>query len=139
MKKWLGASGICFNEHNELLMVLEGAGKWTIPTGGVNEDETFEECIVREMAEETGFNAAVVEKLQVKNGIYEDIGIAYEVHYFLMKITGGKAQIQDPDNLVLDIAWKSAEEVQHLALNYPEDRVYLVEQFLRNTREGFPI
>ncbi|MDN7243053.1 NUDIX hydrolase [Planococcus sp. N028] len=141
MEKWLGAAGICFNDKNELLMVLEGRlegeGKWSVPTGGVAGNETFEECVVREIGEETGFSVEVIEKLQVKSGIYEGIQIAFEVHYFGVKIIGGKAQIQDPDNLIMDIAWKSKEEVTHLELNYPEDREYLMEQFLKNRALGF--
>ncbi|TWT02527.1 NUDIX hydrolase [Planomicrobium sp. CPCC 101079] len=133
MEKWLGAAGICLNDKNELLMVLEGrlegAGKWSVPTGGLADKETFEECAVREVREETGYKVEVVEKLKVKSGVYEDIQIAYEVHYFSMKIIGGKAQIQDPDRLIMDIAWKAQAEIRSLDLNYPEDREYLLARF----------
>lgn len=132
MEKWLGAAGICCNENNELLMVLETLGKWTVPTGGKMGHETFEECIIREIAEETGYIAEIAEKLKVKSGTYDDIQIAYEVHYFLVKIIGGTAHIQDPDQLIVDIAWKPEQEVAVLEMNYPEDREYLIEHLKRN-------
>lgn len=46
-----------------------------------------------------------------------------------MNIVGGQPQIQDQDNLVCEIAWKPLEELKALALNYPEDRDYLVSHF----------
>ncbi|MGI2328488.1 NUDIX hydrolase [Planococcus sp. YIM B11945] len=137
MKKWIGAAGICLNGNNELLMVLEGEGKWTVPTGGVNADETIEDCVIREIWEETGYIAEISEKLQVKTGVYEEIQIAYEAHYFLVTIIGGNAQIQDPDNLVLDIAWKTEAELRNLVMNYPEDRNYLLAQFRKTRTSGF--
>lgn len=130
METWYGAAGICVNEHSELLMVLEGTteedGKWSIPTGGLEKDETFEECVLREIEEETGYAAEILSKIKVKKGLYEDLNLAYEVHYFAVKIIGGEAKIQDPDELILDIAWKTTEELSILELSYPEDRSELL-------------
>jgi len=63
MFSWKGAAGICLNENNEVLMVLQGAPgeekTWTVPSGTVEEGETFEECCVREFFEETGLKVKV--------------------------------------------------------------------------------
>lgn len=130
METWYGAAGICVNEHSELLMVLEGTteedGKWSIPTGGLEKDESFEECVLREIEEETGYTAEILSKIKVKKGVYKHLNLAYEVHYFAVKIIGGGAKIQDPDELIRDIAWKPAEEVSMLELSYPEDRSELL-------------
>lgn len=141
MKKWSGAAGISVNDKAELLMVLEGrlegTKKWSVPSGGLEDKETFEECVLREIEEETGYIGEIVEKLDVKSGLYEDINVAFEVHYFLVKIIGGQPQIQDPDNLICDIDWKSEAELKNLDLNYPEDREFLIDHILRNTNSGF--
>lgn len=130
MKTWYGAAGICVNEQSELLMVLEGeteAGpKWSIPTGGLEADETFEECVLREIEEETGYAAEIQSKIKVKTGTYENLNIAYEVHYFIVRVIGGEAAIQDPEGLIRDIAWQSADRLSGLALSYPEDRSELL-------------
>lgn len=130
MEKWVGAAGICVNACNELLMVREdigdGASAWTVPAGGVEPGETWEQCVVREIAEETGYLVRVREELRVKSGEYENLGIAYEVHYFLVEAIGGQAQLQDPDDLVREIGWKPLQEVMSLPLVYPEDRDYLM-------------
>lgn len=126
MKIWYGAAGICVNERSELLMVLEGGhgndGKWSIPTGGLEKNETPEECVLREIEEETGYATEVISKIKVKKGVYEHFDLAYEVHYFSVNIIGGEAKIQDPDQLIFDIAWKSTDELRKLELSYPEDR-----------------
>lgn len=129
MQKWYGSAGVCINEHKEILMVLQGQPDeekvWTVPSGGLEKEESFEECCVREFREETGFEVEVIDPLKVKQGT--TYGIDVEVHYFEVKVVGGRQQIQDPDNLIHEIAWKSAEELKGLKLSFPEDRHYLLD------------
>jgi putative (di)nucleoside polyphosphate hydrolase len=50
-----GIIAIVLNDSNQFLLVrLRGKGKgdWNFPGGGVENDETFEECLWREMEEE---------------------------------------------------------------------------------------
>ena len=53
MQQWFGSSGVCINEHGQLLMVLQGKPEekktWSIPSGGKEYDETYEECCIREI------------------------------------------------------------------------------------------
>lgn len=129
MEKWTGAAGICMNSRHELLMVREetskGESAWTVPTGGVESGETSEQCVIREVAEESGYEASILRKLKVKEGQYENLNIRYEVHYFLVEAIGGNLQIQDPDNSIREIAWKTYEELKCLPLFYPEDRDFI--------------
>ncbi|MBM7584456.1 aminoglycoside 6'-N-acetyltransferase [Bacillus pakistanensis] len=131
MKKWFGSAGICLNEKDELLMVLQGRSdelkKWSVPTGGLEENETFSECCIREMEEETGYIVELIEEIHVKKGIYEERNLSFEVHYFLVNVIGGQPQIQDPDHLIYDIDWKSKNEINDLELTYPEDRKLLMD------------
>ncbi len=79
--KWFGSAGVCINENGELLMVLQGKPEeektWSVPSGGQERNETFEECCIREIKEETGYIVEVVDELKVKKGIYEKINISY--------------------------------------------------------------
>lgn len=43
------------------------ASGWTLPGGGVELDETLEECVVREVAEETGYAVRLTGLLGVRN------------------------------------------------------------------------
>jgi ADP-ribose pyrophosphatase YjhB (NUDIX family) len=131
VQKWFGSSGVCINENFELLMVLQGKPEeektWSVPSGRKENNETFEECCVREIKEETGYIAELVSKLKVKKGVYEEFNISFEVHYFLVKIVDGERKIQDPDNLIYDIDWKNIDELKELNLSFPEDRDFLID------------
>ncbi len=134
MQVWQGSSGVCINENGELLMVLQGKPDekktWSIPSGGRESNETFEECIIREVKEETGYKVEIIKALQVKKGCYVEVNIAFEARYFLVKMVGGTKTIQDPDNLIYDIAWYSLNEIQGLELTFPEDRELLMEYIM---------
>ncbi|MBN6205163.1 NUDIX hydrolase [Ralstonia pickettii] len=129
MDKWLGSSGVCINEDGQLLMVLQGKPEekktWSVPSGGKERNETFEVCCIREVEEETGYLVQVVEEIKKKSALAYNIPV--EVHYFLVEIIGGEEKIQDPDNLIYDIAWKSIDELKTILLTFPEDRDFLIE------------
>ena len=142
MFSWKGAAGICVNEQNEVLMVLQAAPgeekKWTVPSGTLEEDETIEECCIREFVEETGFVVKTLDKIHNKNGVISEHGISYSVEYFLVEIISGEITMQDPDEFIHDIAWKSLEEIQTLDLAYPED-IHIIEKVIKNAMDELPI
>ncbi|MGY0694667.1 NUDIX domain-containing protein [Virgibacillus sp. FSP13] len=124
MEKWVGAAGVCVKDDC-VLMVLQGKidepKRWSVPSGGLEGGETFEKCCIREVEEETGYNVEVLRFLLKKESDYG------EVHYFEVNVTGGKPKIQDPDELIYDIDWKSLEEIQDLSLSFEEDRRFLMD------------
>ncbi|CEG26249.1 MutT/nudix family protein [Bacillus sp. B-jedd] len=77
MQNWFGAAGVCINEEGQLLMVLQGTPEeektWSIPSGTKEENETFEECCIREVEEETGYKVEIIQKLQVKRGCIAEL------------------------------------------------------------------
>lgn len=83
--------------------------------------DTFEK---RDLNEEE-----VIKPLFIKEG--SSFGITVEVHFFEIEVIGGKAKIHDPDQLIHDIAWKSAEEVKKLELSFPED-LKIILDFMRD-------
>lgn len=129
MSIWKGAAAICVNENKQLLMVLQGRPeeekRWSVPSGGAIDDETFEACCAREVWEETGYKVKVGSCLQEKSGVISET--LYTVKYFEAEIVGGKPSIHDPDNLIYDIQWKAAREIEELPLSFPEDRKFLIE------------
>jgi ADP-ribose pyrophosphatase YjhB (NUDIX family) len=135
VQKWFGSSGVCINENGQLLMVLQGKPEekktWSIPSGGKEHDETFEECCIREIEEETGYSGEIIEEIKVKRKTYEHLNISAEVHYFLVKIVGGIRNFQDPDNLIYDITWKTLDEIKNLELTFPEDRDFLINYIMK--------
>ncbi|TCW48287.1 ADP-ribose pyrophosphatase YjhB (NUDIX family) [Bacillus thuringiensis] len=123
MERWVGCAAVCVNERIEVLMVLQGQKgeekRWSVPSGGLEKGETLEECCIREVWEETGYNVEVVNKIYEKEGI--TYGVPVYVHYYLVKKIGGSMKIQDPDELIHEIAWKGIDELKELTLSFPED------------------
>ena len=85
MERWIGCAAVCVNERNEVLMVLQGQkGE---EKGGPSQVEDLkrktEECCIREVWEETGYNVEVVSKIYEKEGI--TYGVPVYVHYYVVK------------------------------------------------------
>ena len=133
MFSWKGAAGICVNDKKEVLMVLQGAPgeerKWTVPSGTLEEGETFEGCCEREFFEETGYKVKAGQRCHVKNSYLSDYGISVYVEYFLVDIIEGNVSLQDPDELIHEISWKTLEEIKELPLAYIDD-VEIMEQIM---------
>lgn len=131
MDKWYGAAGVCAKE-GKILMVLQGKIEepkcWSVPSGGIEREETAEHCCIREVKEETGYDVEIVRPLFIKENEWS------ETHYFEMAIVGGEPAIQDPDALIYDIDWKSSGEISNLPLTYKKDRAFLME-FLKGIKE----
>lgn len=109
-------------------MVLQGAPgeekTWAIPSGGIEPGESPADCCLREVWEETGYRVEVLRKIFEKQG--QSYGWDVEVHYFAVRIVGGAPCIQDPDGRIHAIDWKSANDIETLALSFPEDREFLL-------------
>lgn len=130
---WKGSAAVCINSDNKLLMVLQGGEDeqklWSVPSGKMKDDETYEECCIREASEETGYEVKAIREIFEKNSEVE--GIKVKVQYFEVEIIGGELQINDPDGLIYDVQWKSYEDIETLDLSFPEDRKFLLEYISR--------
>jgi ADP-ribose pyrophosphatase YjhB (NUDIX family) len=78
---------------------------WSLPKGHVEHGETVEQAAVREVAEETGIDSAVVAALGSIDYwfVAEDRRIHKTVHHFLLRAVGGK--LSDADYEVAEVAW----------------------------------
>jgi 8-oxo-dGTP diphosphatase len=90
-------------QDNKVLMVKQytSRGKivWTFPGGGLEEGETFEQGVIREVKEETGYDVSVNRLLRQEVNRYQ---------LFLCDIDGGYLRIDksNPDNDdIIDVRW----------------------------------
>lgn len=125
------AAAVCMNGDGQLLMVLQGKRDeektWSVPSGGKEDHESFEECCIREVWEETGYIIKVNELIHTKANA--------QIRYFAAELIGGEAAIHDPDHLIYEIAWKSLEDLKQLTMTYEEDRHFLI-QYLSHSRKA---
>jgi len=131
MKSWAGSAGICINEQMEVLMVkCFDSEQWAIPSGGIEEGETPEECCIREVKEETGYDVKIIKQLMVKETVIQ--GIQVKTYYYRVDKIGERSGVNDPDNLIAEVAWKSIIDIKMLEHAYPEDVELLLEQLDSN-------
>ncbi|GHT10084.1 NUDIX domain-containing protein [Bacteroidia bacterium] len=82
------AGGVVFNPNGDLLMILK-RGKWDLPKGTLEPNESVEACALREVGEECGITGLQIGDLQtVTHHIYlESNGIEYlkQTFWFAMQ------------------------------------------------------
>ena len=81
-----GSRAIVIKDGKILLSHERNSGWWLIPGGGLEEDETFEECCIREVEEETGVIVRPVDKFLHIYEYYEDY--RYGGYYFICEVVG---------------------------------------------------
>jgi len=79
----LEAGGIVF-WGDKVVLRRNPKGHWLFPKGHIEEGESLEDTAIREVAEELGLRARIVDKAGVVHFSYGDDD--YEVHFFLMEV-----------------------------------------------------
>lgn len=94
---------------------------WSFPKGHVEFGESTQEAALREVREETGINAKIVDELGVIDFRFVANGrqIHKTVHHYLMVRTGGSLSDEDPE--VESVAWISLRRVLK-QLAYSDER-----------------
>jgi ADP-ribose pyrophosphatase YjhB (NUDIX family) len=106
--------GGVIKKDNKYLLVQEAQekcrGKWNIPAGHLDPNETILEGAKREIFEESGFNVELTGILSISNRVLPDdefIGVIFST-----EITGGEIRI-DPRE-ILDIKWFTYDEILNM-------------------------
>jgi 8-oxo-dGTP diphosphatase len=73
---WLGVAGLVSAPNGEWLVVKKKygglKGKWSIPAGFVQHNETLDEAVIREVKEETGISCRVDGILGIRSGVLKN-------------------------------------------------------------------
>lgn len=115
---------------------------WVFPKGLIGdniEGEKSEETAVREVKEETGIEAKIIQKLKIPATywyVWKGNKRFKTVYYFLMEATGG--DIKDHDHEMSAVEWLPTEEVEK-RLTYKSDKEAFAEALRllnNNTKEN---
>jgi 8-oxo-dGTP pyrophosphatase MutT (NUDIX family) len=109
------AGGLVERDGCVLLVHRPRYGDWSLPKGKLEPGESWEDCALREVEEETGLRCALGE--EVGRTHYEVAQGPKEVRYFRMT-ADGEAQAQ---NEVDDVRWVPVGDAASL-LTYEYDR-----------------
>ncbi len=97
-----------------------GRDDWSLPKGKQDPGESYEECALREVLEETGYRCRLLSFVGFTE--YRDRrGRPKVVHYWLMDVLGGQFA---PSDEVDDLQWVELERAAQV-LSYGRDRELL--------------
>lgn len=94
---------------------------WSLPKGHLEQGETAEQAAVREVAEETGIDGAILAPLGSIDYWFVTEGrrVHKTVHHFLLRFLGGELSDLDPE--VTEVAWVPLSEMG-TRLAYADER-----------------
>jgi ADP-ribose pyrophosphatase YjhB (NUDIX family) len=102
---------------------LDRHGKllWSLPKGHIEDGENLEQTAVREVKEETGISARVLDSLGTIDYwfVAERRRVHKTVHHFLLEAVGG--ELSDEDMEVTEVAWVPIAELED-RLAYTDER-----------------
>lgn len=125
MKREFSAGGIVFNSQGQVLITKHSQNKhWSFPKGLIDPGQTPKEAALREVKEEGGVEAEIIDKVGYSKYVYTLNGekIFKVVTYFLMKYKLGK--IEDHDWEVEESGW-FAPEAALKQLSFSQDKELL--------------
>lgn len=141
MKFEFSAGGVVFKrqktkDKRQTLFILvaqhSGHHGWVFPKGLIDKGETKENAAVREVLEETGVAARILNPLTPVTYwyVWEEQKIKKTVYYFLMEYVSG--DITDHDFEMENVEWLPIDEVEE-RLTYPSDKKVWEEAFQQLT------
>lgn len=136
MLREFSAGGIVLKD-GKVLLIKNAAMRdpkkayWGFPKGHINEGEKSEQAAVREVNEETGIEAGIIQKLGDSRYVFtkNTEKVFKVVVYFLMKYISGEPKPQDLE--VVEVKWVNAEEALNL-LSFKKDRDFLRQAIQKN-------
>jgi 8-oxo-dGTP diphosphatase len=129
----IGVCVIIFNEKRQILLGLRGqshgAGKWALCGGHLEKWETWEDCAIREVKEETNLDIKNITFHDVKQTMFPKDGKHYNTIFLKAEVVeGSQEQVMEP-NKFDPINWFYLDDVpNNLFGKLPEVIEQLIEE-----------
>jgi 8-oxo-dGTP diphosphatase len=132
MSQWQGRTGVIVGvavlvRRGEQVLLTHrkgshGAGTWAPPGGHLDTGESFEDCAIREVREETGVTISEPRFLAVTNDIFEDEGRHYATIWMEAQVEAGEARVNSPREMS-ELGWFDWDDL-------PQPRFLPLENYL---------
>jgi 8-oxo-dGTP diphosphatase len=126
-----GSSAVILNDKHKILLVLRRDARiWSLPGGGREAGETFEQTAVREVREETGYDVKLEQLVgeywrpQYPNG-------GDRMRVFKARILGGDPSKRDQESL--DVRWFPLDKLPKTLWPFAREHV---QDALANSKES---
>ena len=126
------ARGFILNEQSEVLLEYiyddDGFGHrdyYETPGGGVKDNESLQEALIREIEEECGYLVQIIDELGEVDDYYNLIHRENHNYYFIAKVIGVGNKKQEPDEIkrIKDISFHPIDEAISLYENMQNELV----------------
>lgn len=109
-----------FYDENKkkILMVNNRGGGWSLPGGTVEQGETLEQAVIREVKEETNLTIEAGEIIAVNEAIFEEKGHHALIITFKAKVIEGEVSIIDKEE-ISEIEWVDIQWANELMPYHP--------------------
>jgi len=111
--------GLVKNKRGEILLIFR-RGKWDLPKGKLDKNETLLQCAVREVREETGLtHIEAGEEINTTYHTYVDFGkhILKESHWYKMLASGEDVPIPQTEEDITEIRWVKKKDLNSFLEN----------------------
>ncbi len=101
--------------------------KWEFPGGGIQQGETVEEALQREVKEETGYTVKIIQQckhIHLNSTVRGGRDVAIYLIPFLCEIVGGSLEL--PPNEVVKSDWFSPDDIPHQDLIAKNQELYTI-------------
>lgn len=127
----VAAGGIVQNERRDILFIFR-RGKWDLPKGKLDTNETPEAAALREVEEETG-----VKKLRIKEKIgetfhvytWKDEDVLKQTHWYYMTCSGEQELVAQEDEDITKVKWFPTIDIKTPMLNTHENIKDIMRKF----------
>ena len=123
--------GLVIKDGKVLLTYEQNKDVYMSPGGGRENGESYEDCCIRELKEESGYDVIPFEPFLIINEYCFDT--CYEAHYFLCEITGEGKQSLTPTEIDHGVCprWLPIDEAIEIFSHYDEKTEDLRSLYMR--------
>lgn len=122
--------GLVKNKEGEVLLIFR-RGKWDLPKGKLDDNESIVECALREVKEETGLTQIKAGKeIDTTYHTYVEFGkhILKESHWYLMLSKSKEILVPQAEEDIKDIRWVKKQDLK----NYLDNTYPTIVDVLKN-------
>jgi 8-oxo-dGTP pyrophosphatase MutT (NUDIX family) len=115
----VAAGGIVKNEQDEVLLI-ERKGRWDLPKGKAEKNETIEQTAIREVMEETGVKNLVIDNLAyttIHTYKEDKVQIWKTTHWYNMNCTGMQNLQPQVAEKITDVKWVALNTIKQYTNN----------------------